>query len=160
MKNNGIIVAIIIFVLIIVGMFIFAFLKKSEIDKAPLSENVPEVEVAGAYDYIERIDAKHFFIDGVHTLAGEIVMPTTCDLLNWDSVVAESMPEQVTVNFDVINNSESCAQAMTAQRFKVTFTASENAVIRATLEGRAVELNLIPAGPNENPDEFELFIKG
>jgi hypothetical protein len=159
MKNNGIVVATILFVLIIVGMFVFAYLKKAEIQDATPQPTV-EVPVAGPYDYITRIDAKHFFINGTHTLVGEITLPTPCDLLNWDSTVAESFPEQVAVNFDVINTSDTCAQTMTNQRFKVTFSASQNAAMRATIEGRAVELNLIPGAEGETPDDFELFIKG
>ncbi len=159
MKNNGIIVAIVLFILIIIGMFVFAYLKKSEIENTGVTPVVEE-PVAGPYDSITRIDAKHFFIDGTHTLVGEVAMPTACDLLNWDSVVAESMPEQVAINFDVINTSDSCAQVVTNQRFKVEFQASQGASMRATFEGRPVELNLIPAGSDETPDDFELFIKG
>ncbi len=159
MKNNGIIVAIAIFILIIVGMFVFAYLKKSELADAPVAP-VVETPRPGPYDSITLITAKHFFIDGKHTLVGEIPMPTACDLLNWDSAVAESMPEQVTVNFDAINNATNCTPAVTNQRFKVEFTASEAASIKATLEGKPVQLNLIPAGEGETPEDFELFLKG
>jgi hypothetical protein len=159
MQNKSAIAAVVVFGLIIVGMFVFAYLKKSEITEVAV---VPRVEqtLPGPYDSITRIDAKHFFIDGTHTLVGEILMPTPCDLLNWDTQIAESMPEQVAVHFDVINTAESCAQVVTPQRFKVTFTANEKASIRATLEGRDVEINLIPPGEGESPEDFELFIKG
>lgn len=159
MQNKSAIAAVVVFGLIIVGMFVFAYLKKAELTEVVVTPPV-ENTVPGPYDTITRIDAKHFFIDGVHTLAGEILMPTPCDLLNWDSLVAESMPEQVTVQFDVINTADMCAQTVTPQRFKVTFTASENASIRAMFEGRDIELNLIPPGEGETPEDFELFIKG
>lgn len=159
MHNKSIYMAVALFILVIAGMFVFAYLKKNELTNvAAEPEEVPAV--SGPYDGITRIDAKHFYIDGVHTLAGEIPMPTPCDLLNWDVRVAESMPEQATVAFDVINNSEMCAQVITPQRFKASFSASENASMRAVLEGRDVELNLIPAAEGETPDDFELFIKG
>ena len=64
------------------------------------------------------------------------------------------------VDFDVINNADMCAQVITDQRFSVSFDASEEARISAKLEGRQVELNLIPAAEGETPDDFELFIKG
>lgn len=159
MQNKSAIAAVVVFGLIIVGMFVFAYLKKAELTEVVVTPPV-ENTVPGPYDTITRIDAKHFFIDGVHTLVGEILMPTPCDLLNWDSLVAESMPEQVTVQFDVINTAEMCAQTVTPQRFKVSFTASENASIRAMFEGRNIELNLIPPGEGETPEDFELFIKG
>ena len=75
-------------------------------------------------------------------------------------MIAESFPEQVTVDFKVINNAEACTQVITPQRFKVEFDASENASMRARLNGRNIELNLIPAAEGETPDEFEIFIKG
>jgi hypothetical protein len=159
MKQHGIIAAIVIFALVIVGMFIFAFLKKSELAELPTPQPAP-APVVTPYDSITRIDAKHFFIDGTHTIVGEILMPTACDLLNWESVVRESMPEGVTVAFTVLNNSTDCEPKTTPQRFLVTFEASSEARIDATLNGRAVELNLIPAAEGETPEDFELFIKG
>ena len=160
MHNRQIIIAVTIFVLIIVGMFTYTYIKRGEINQIEPPSETRQEEQPGPYDFIDRIEAKHFFIDGTHTIVGEIVMPTPCDLLNWEVFVAESYPEQVTIEFSVINNSEMCTQVMTPQRFKVTFDASEEAVIRARLEGRDVELNLIPAGEGETPEEFELFIKG
>lgn len=159
MHRKSIIAAAVIFVLIIAGMFTFAYLKKSEIstvDETPTKEE----PTTSPYDYIERVDAKHFYVDGEHTLAGEIMMPTPCDLLTWETSIAESFPEQVTVLFDVINTAEVCSAVMTPQRFKVTFTASENASIRATFRGRDIKLNLIPAGEDETQEDFELYIKG
>jgi hypothetical protein len=160
MKQHGIIVAIVIFGLIIAGMFVFAFLKRSELTQEPSSVTPVVTETKTPYDGITRIDAKHFFIDGVHTIAGEVMLPSTCDLINWDTIVRESMPEGVTLAFTVINNAESCTEATVPQRFLVTFTASENATIDATLNGRTIELNLIPALPGEKPEDFELYLKG
>ncbi len=156
MNKKSIILAVIIFSLIVAGMFIFAYLKKTEISQAPV---VVEKETV-AYPEIERIDAKHYFIDGVHTLVGELTMPTPCDLLEVNAVVMESFPEQIKVDFNVINNSQMCAQVLTTQRFKVSATASGEAVFGATFMGRNIELNLIPASAGEVPEDFELFIKG
>ena len=153
------IVAFGILALIVVGMFGFAYLKKTEISEAPTAQPEP-IPVDGPYASITRIDAKHFFILPTHTVAGEILMPTPCDLLNWSTRVQESMPETIYIDFDIVNHAESCEQTPTTQRFMVSFDASENAVIKATLEGRAVELNLIPAAEGETPEDFELFIKG
>ncbi len=152
--------AIILFVLIIAGMFTFAFLKRSELAQEPIQATPIAVPTKTPYDGITRVDAKHFFIDGTHTVVGEMMLPTTCDLLNWDAVIRESMPESVTLAFTVINNAESCAEATVPQRFFVTFIASEEARIDATLNDRKIELNLIPASPGEKPEDFELFLKG
>jgi hypothetical protein len=160
MEHKNIVAAVVVLVLIIVGMFVFAYLKKNEMNEA---ENIPPVaneDVDGPYANISRIDAKHFYEEPTHTIAGEILMPTPCDLLNWTTRIQESSPESVIVDFDIVNHSEMCTQVVTPQRFKVSFDASEGANIRATLEGRNVELNLVPALPGETPDDFELFIKG
>lgn len=108
----------------------------------------------------ETINAKHQYKDGRHIIAGEANVPTPCHILATDALVAESMPEQVTVRFIASSSADACAQVLTPARFKVEFQASEKAIIKATWNGDPVELNLIPAGPGEDLDEFELFIKG
>lgn len=160
MENKHITAAVVVLVLIIAGMFVFAYLKKSELNEVVVPNTPVATEDDSRYGNITRIDAKHFFANGTHTVVGEILMPTPCDLLNWSSRIQESMPEQVIIDFDVVNHAETCAEVVTAQRFKVVFNASEKASISATLEGRRIEVNLVPALPGESPDDFELFIKG
>ena len=159
MNQKAVAISIAIFILIIAGMFGFAYLKKAEVTNElppPVVQNEGEVKYAS----ITRVTAKHYYIDGVHTLAGEIPMPTPCDLLEADAIVRESMPEQIQVNFTVLNNAEFCAQQITNQRFKVSATASPAATFSATFMGRNIELNLVPAAEGESPEDFELFIKG
>ncbi len=157
MNKKSIILAIFLFCLVIIGMFAFAYIKKTEIAQVPLETEEPDTV---PYPSIERVDAKHYFINGTHTLVGELIMPTPCDLLETEAVVMESYPEKININFNVINNSEMCAQVLTTQRFKVSATASEEATFSATFMGRNIDLNLIPASAGETPEEFELFIKG
>lgn len=159
MDKRTIILIITVFVLIVAGMFTFAYLKKTELaEPTAMPTNVEEIETP--YASITRIDAKHFFINGKHTFVGSVEVPTPCDLLTAESEVRESMPEQVELKFSIINNSENCVQAITDMRFKVEANASKEAVITASFMGRKVELNLIPAQSGETPDEFELYIKG
>jgi hypothetical protein len=159
MDKRTITLVVILFLLIVVGMFTFAFLKRGE-QVSVVVPQAPEANEPVAYPEITRIDAKHFFIDGVHTYVGEIMLPTPCDLLDVTAIVMESYPEQINLDFTVINNAEVCSQVVTAARFRVDATASELAVTTATFMGRKVELNLVPALPGETPEEFELFIKG
>jgi|AntRauTorckE6833_2_1112554.scaffolds.fasta_scaffold00843_13 hypothetical protein len=100
--------------------------------------------------------------EGVHIIAGEAEIPTPCHLLTTDVTIAESMPEQVTINFasQVEDPDQVCAQVISTQRFKVTFEASESASIKATYNGQGVELNLQEVGPGENLEEFEVYTKG
>ena len=159
MSQRAIILTIFLFVLIIGGMFGFAFLKNQEVAQ-PVAEPAAEETTELAYPSVTRVTAKHFVSDGVHTLVGEIELPTPCDLLEARATVAESFPEQVTVDFSVINNALTCAQVRTPARFSVSFSASEEAEITARFMGRALPLNLVPPEPGETPEEFELFIKG
>jgi hypothetical protein len=158
MNHKGIVFAIIIFGIVIVGMFVFAYMKKTEQAIAPTTDTNKETPTP--YDSIQYIDGKHFFNGSTHTIVGEILLSTPCDLLNWDPIIMESMPEQVRINFTVINNTEACTQVITPQKFFVEFNASEKATIEAFLNGRSVVLNLIPAAPGETPENYEFSPKG
>lgn len=159
MNHKSIVSAGVVLAIIIVGMFVFAYIKKQEIALV-VPTTVTNTEEEDPYRNITRIDAKHFYIGTTHTLVGEIVMPTQCDLLNWDAKVQESMPETVSIDFNVVNNTKGCAEVPTSQRFKVSADASASASFKARFMGRDIEINLIPAGAGETPDSFELFIKG
>lgn len=162
MNQRAIILSVLLFTLIVVGMFLFTYLKQGEIKDTQTDTTASSTETAtnDRYGNITRIDGKHFFIDGVHTVVGEIAMPTPCDLLETSAIVAESYPEQITLNFEVINNADFCAEVITPQRFKITATASASSTFSAVFKGRPVELNLVEALPGETPEDFELFIKG
>lgn len=158
MSQKSIILIVTLFALLIAGMFMYANLKNAELQQEPVV--VTEEPVVVPYPDITRVDAKHYFIDGKHTLVGEIMFPTPCDLLEAEAMVMESYPEQVVIDFNVINNADSCAQVVTAQRFKVEAIASAEATFTARFMGRDIELNLIPAAEGEVPEDFEVFIKG
>lgn len=158
MEKRTIVLFVILFAVTVAGMFTFAYLKRTEM-VAPTPTPIVDAASSSA-QYVSRIDAKHYYINGVHTFAGVIDMPTPCDLLNAQARVMESFPEQVIIDFTVINNAESCVQVITPQRFKVSATASKEARVSALWNGQTVELNLIPAAPGEVPEDFELFIKG
>lgn len=161
MEQKTIIFVVVALVLAVAGMFGYSQYKAQQIkEDVPVEQGTGDEAAPDRFAYIERIDAKHYFIDGVHTIAGELQMPTPCDLLQHDLMIAESYPEQVTINFTVVNNSEFCTQVMTPQRFKVEANVAPDATFSATIEGRQVILNLIPAAEGETPDEFELFLKG
>lgn len=161
MNKKTITLAVSLFVVIIVGMFIYAGIKQQELrDKSvsPVATTTVPEEIP--YSYIDRIEAKHFYIDGVHTIVGEIEMPTPCDLLETSGEVRESYPEQIVVDFTVINTAEMCTQVITPARFQYSVKASPDATFSARFMGRNIELNLVPAGEGETPEDFELYQKG
>lgn len=161
METKAIVIASITFLVVVCGLFGFTWYQKSLVTEQvsePVTVTPDQSEDSDSE--MRRITAKHYYIDGVHTLVGEIEMPTPCDLLQHEVVVAESFPEQIMIDFTVLNNSENCIQVITSQRFMVEVPASEAVTISARYEGVPVILNLIPAAEGETPDEFELFIKG
>lgn len=162
MNQQAIVAGVVIFILIVGGMFTYTYLKKQELEQIQPENEASATETELTLDNlgIDRIDGVHYFIDGTHTVVGELVMPTPCDLLEVDAVVAESMPEQINLQFSVLNTALSCAQMLTPQRYSVSVDASEDATLSATWHGTAVPLNLIPAPPGATPDEFEVFLKG
>ncbi len=157
-KNKKMIfLAVLALLFIIAGMFSVVYLKQQQLKEG---NEAPVNDEHHWYDDVARIDAKHFYIDGVHTVVGSIDAPTPCDLVEGSAIVAESYPEQITLDFKVINNAETCVQVVTEQRFMISATASEEATFNAMIENRYVELNLIEAAPGETPEDFELYIKG
>lgn len=160
MNQKAVAVAISLFLLIVAGMFTFAYVKKQELKNQEPAAQTKTQTGDVKFASITRIDAKHYYIDGVHTYVGEIPLPTPCDLLETSMIVAESYPEQMRIDFNVINTAEVCTQVVTNQRFKVDATASKDATVSAFFMGRNVELNLTEALPGEKPEDFELFIKG
>ena len=158
MKQSHII-ATAIFLLALGGLIFFGFFGGSGEDVV-IDDPNPITDIAPDARADITITAKHQFKDGTHIIAGELNMPTPCHILDWETLIAESFPEQVTINFNLSTQAEVCTQVITPTRFLVEFQASEEASIRATLNGERAELNLIEAGPDENLEEFELFIKG
>lgn len=125
-------------------------------------ERVPEGEEETGY-VPQIINAKHQYRDGMHTIAGEVDLPTPCHLLETGSVVEVREPEEdfATVNFTTTGGDEVCAQVITPARFIQSFSASDEAEIGAIWNGNPVQLNLVEAGPEEDlREDFELFIKG
>lgn len=124
-------------------------------------EVVPEEEIEPGF-VPDVVEVRHQFKDGAHIFVGEVAMPTPCDLLEADSVVQIREPEHdlLTLQFSVINEAEMCAQVITPARFKVTAGAGEDAEVVATWNGKAIRLNLIEVGPEEDIDSFEVYIKG
>jgi hypothetical protein len=157
MRHRDIVLISSLLGVIVLGMFTYTYLvKKTAVVESPAQIEEPAKDAYG----ITRIDGKHFYRNGIHTIVGELPMPTPCDLLTYRSSVAESYPEQVTFDFDVVNTADTCAQVVTMQRFMINANASAEATLNARFIGKVVELNLVEAAANETPESFELYIKG
>lgn len=157
MNQRALIIAAAIFALVIGLMFGYAYMKKQEL----VEQQAPVVPVVDEQAESVRINAVHFIASGTHTVLGEVMMPTPCDLLESSAVVRESMPEQAAIMLTTVNNTETCAQVVTMQRFRVSFEASEQATVTATLDGKPVILNMKAAEAGETPEDIgDLYFKG
>ncbi len=108
------------------------------------------------------VTVKHAYKDGSHIIVGSLMLPTSCEELSWNTLVAKSIPEQVAINFTTKTQEGTsvCAQVVTARSFKVTVKASEQARFSAALNETPLRLNIIEAGEGEDLENFEINIKG
>ena len=165
-KSTYIIAGIIALALVV---FLVISFQKSTLDTKPTDANT--AEVASTTNWVNTpaqpvitdrtvITAKHAYQGGKHIIAGEVPLPTPCALLATSATVSGDKKAVVIQLVANIKTLESCAQVITPARFKVTIAANKDAKLSATYNGQPVTLNLIEAGPNENLDNFELYIKG
>ena len=155
-KNTKILITAAVVLVVIVGITYF-FSNRNKGEKEGQEPKQEEGTVLPAH--ISSISAKHSVANGVHTIAGEVPLPTPCDTLDAKAVVAESFPEQVKIAFTSTRSSAICTQVVDSRRFKVTFSASEKATISATWNGEPITLNLT-ASTQRELDLFNIYIKG
>lgn len=167
-KKNTIIIAGII--VIALAFIIFVAFKKTSVDtnESPAEnigttewENTPaQVSSTSAITAKTVVTAKHAYRNGVHIIAGEIPLPSPCHILESAGSASADKDHVFVEMVSSVKTGEMCAQVITPARFKVSIKANKNAIISGTLNGKEIILNLIEAGPNENLDNFELYIKG
>lgn len=166
-KKSTYIIAGIIAVALVV--FLVISFQKSTLDTKPTVGN--SAEVASTTSWVNTpaqptitdktvITAKHAYKGGKHIIAGEVPLPTPCDILETNAVASADKKSVVVQFVSTVKTGEVCAQTITPARFKVIVAADKGAKMTATFNGQPVTLNLIEAGPNENLDNFELYIKG
>jgi hypothetical protein len=111
-----------------------------------------------AQDATRLLTAKHQYRGGVHTIAGQVDLPTPCHKLVVEPFFTE--PEKkVELRFSTTVGEESCATVVTPTPFKVTFEAPETININAVWDGAPVRLNLLPVGPDSSIDDGG-YVKG
>lgn len=84
------------------------------------------------------------FSEGVHTITGEITLPTPCYQFSYDAIVAESFPEQVTLNFKVEPPPVDliCIQMVATKEFSVEVSASEQATFSVRVNGQPIDVEV------------------
>lgn len=157
MSNRAGIISLSVFIIIVLAFTVYWQFGRSQ--KAQVIDSLPS-QTQNNNEEIRIITALHQYKNGRHIIAGQTDVPTPCHALSESVSMTNTTPVQVTVAFTTTSNAEICAQVITSARFKTEFTAPENAVIGATWNGSPVQFNLIPAGPNDDLENFDIFIKG
>lgn len=147
----------IVVILIAIGTTYYFSTRDNDITP-PLNQN-PNGSGAVLPAETQTITAEHAFRSGTHIVAGSISVPTPCDSLDVTARVMESFPEQVVLDFKTTSSDDVCVQVVSDRRFKLDFKASENASIRATMNGNPANLKLVPAS-YDSLLSFDIFIKG
>ncbi len=160
LMNNRTGIAILVIVLVIIlGFTLYWQFGRSQ--KASVIESQPQTTTQNVPQDTQLITALHQYKNGKHIVAGQVDLPTPCHILSKNVSMTDTTPKQVTIAFtSTSNDADVCAQVITPARFKVEFMAPEDAVISATWNGVPVRLNLVPAGPDQNLENFEIYIKG
>lgn len=159
----------IIAILVIIGLAFLGLALMLRGGVTPISESEPTLTYGESRDRDQTppppeqktvITAKHAYRNGAHIIAGEMPLPTPCHLLETSGTASDDGKSVAFAFTSSIKTEEVCVQMITTARFRVDVKAAKTATMSATLNGQPVTLNLIEAGPDENLDDFELYIKG
>ena len=130
--NNKTIVGVIVGLIVIGGLAWWGLSGRTE---------APSGDVAGDQTtQPASLTVNHYFDNGSHTIEGTITLPTPCHSLTTEALLAEPYPEQVTITFATAPGAGICTQVLADKFFRVTFNASKDALIKATLNGQPITL--------------------
>ena len=118
--------------------------------------SIPDVDISGmdVIDSIDTISVVHAFVGGSHSYTGEINLPTPCHELSHTVTIAESFPEQVTIDFVATTETKECTQYIIPEPFSVSFMASSEAQVSMTLNKEPLLFKEISL---DVPDIFEEY---
>lgn len=106
----------------------------------PPVPDLPRLDVVTVY---------HEYEDGVHTYSGVFYTPTPCFQLRAESLVAESFPEQVTLQLNTKEDvAKNCPMVIDRKAFSVTATASAEALLKGVTVNGVTNSFEVVEGPN------------
>ncbi len=88
----------------------------------------------------DSIPVTHTKDNGVQTISGVLTLPDPCYSIEHTVDVKLPIPELVTIDITTPRSDQLCATVITDKEFTVTFNASDEAIITATLNGKDVTL--------------------
>lgn len=150
--KNTIITIIVLLVLLVVSLYGYEMIFKKPLIEAPRTNQEEPI--------LPVLDIKEQYVDGVHTFAGTLSVPTPCHTILSDVVPFGEDAYQIQLSIIPPATEVACAQVISEKNYKVSFAGSENAIVTAIINGVEYELNRYPVPEGENIDTYELFIKG
>lgn len=101
-----------------------------------------------SFEVPESVTVSRTYAQGTHTLRGSLMTETACYDLRHTETIAESFPEQVTIDMEVSAFSDHCLETPTRIPFEVQVSASPQAIFRMRINEESVELNI--SGETQN----------
>lgn len=154
-RLNGRIIAVVaVLVVAAIALFVYTLMG------TPISkETAQEVDTTPPVAQEERvITGKHQYVDGMHTVAGMLTVPSACHSVVVEPFFLEdATTPTVELRFTILLETECEEQVVSDAPYRVTFDAPEDVQITATLDGLSARLNLVPAAPGESLDETYYF---
>lgn len=159
--NTTAIAVIVLFTVAAIALFLYILLNTPH-DVRPSAEVQQDsdtlVSTLARDDVL--ITAKQQYVNGTHTIAGSVTVPTPCHGVSAEPFLDNDGTSTVAeIRLSTVLEGENCPNVSSDTSFRVIFDAPEDIVIRAVWDGSPVRLNLLPLGPDESFDE-EFFFKG
>lgn len=129
--------------LVFILYFVFILMGGSANDDARFdSDRIDPDQLGNMNDQMQEVVVEKSFINGEHTLTGQLTVPTPCHTIEQEVIIRESYPEQVQIDFKIVDSGGVCAQVLVDQEFEVSFQASELATVQAFLDGVPIKFVL------------------
>ena len=156
MNSKGVGLVVVLIALIGLGIYFFGgvndFAQFDNVEEAPTDDR-SSVDTNDTVDETVMLVA-YTYVGNIHTYIGEINLPTPCHELDSEVIIAESFPEQVSINFTIASEVEMCAQVITPEPFVVSFEASKDASVAMTVNGEEMAFRVVSS------DEAEEHVGG
>ena len=143
MKNFKIEIAVIVVVLLVMiaGVYSYRHYRSTTrpVDTKPMPAMPMDPDLSSV-----AVQATKTYSNGVFHISGTFSLPTPCHTLDVTSLVAESYPEQVSINMTVQDPGNPCVQVIDERAWSIDVKASEQATFRANVNGQVANLVWLP----------------
>lgn len=158
MNKKATTIAIVLFALIVAGMFVASYILRQKVNKDDKVPTVTSEEITVPM----RINGVHTFKNGKHTVLAELETNSTCSLVESKADVTTGIKDEAVINLTIVKSSDTtCEERPTMRRFLVSFDAGVDARITARVDSKDAILNLIEQDPGKTLDiNDDFFFKG